>query len=471
VGAPSSQETQFSLLLIVSENWPKNWLLVPRFVQITLGDHNISSISLNKTEKFDIVPNENIEIHPLFDLDTLQNDISKLHLDNPIDLVQNPHIMPICLPTNADERYNGRNAKATGWGLTKRHNAAEVLQEINIRIISMGVCNQHLSDFRTSTTTTSTTTTSTTTTSTTTTSTTTIQLLPLPLLPLQLLHLPLLPLPQLPLPLLPEKVMCALGDGPRQEDTTRICRGDSGGPVTVEQRRLSGDSGPIRRELVGVISETGAKDCSQNVPDKFTAVAKYLDWINSKGSSTSSGSTTASSSVKGPEWVGQCIKDRRSRVLPVKFGETDLNSPEYCIKKCKSHEYSFAGVEYANECFCGNTPPAEEDLTKDSACNQKCPGDSSKICGASWRMNVYETGYESGLAMIPGRSCDCSYSLGGCKITSAPPVGFACECKYQGYWTCGAQLRKCETDEDCPGHCTDKTCCRRGGGDCGGYWG
>ena len=22
-------------------------------------------------------------------------------------------------------------------------------------------------------------------------------------------------------------------------------------------------------------------------------------------------------------------------------------------------------------------------------------------------------------------------SLGGCKITSAPPVGFACECKYQ----------------------------------------
>ena len=65
-------------------------------------------------------------------------------------------------------------------------------------------------------------------------------------------------------------------------------------------------------------------------------------------------------------------------------------------------------------------------------------------------MNVYETGYESGLAMAPGRSCDCSYrlsqpsetksltvmmifyfSLGGCKISSAPPVGFACECKYQ----------------------------------------
>ena len=47
-----------------------NRLLEPQFVQIALGDHNISTISLNKTEKFDIVPNENIEIHPLFDLDT-----------------------------------------------------------------------------------------------------------------------------------------------------------------------------------------------------------------------------------------------------------------------------------------------------------------------------------------------------------------------------------------------------------------
>ena len=59
--------------------------------------------------------------------------------------------------------------------------------------------------------------------------------------------------------------------------------GDSGGPLTVERRTVAGDIGPIRRELVGVISATGARDCSVNVPDKFTAVAKYLDWIK-KGS-------------------------------------------------------------------------------------------------------------------------------------------------------------------------------------------
>ena len=49
----------------------------------------------------------------------------------------------------------------------------------------------------------------------------------------------------------------------------------------------------------------------------------------------------------GPEWDGQCVKDHRSRILPVKFGKTDSNSPDYCINKCKSHEYSYAGVEYS----------------------------------------------------------------------------------------------------------------------------
>ena len=53
--------------------------------------------------------------------------------------------------------------------------------------------------------------------------------------------------------------------------------GDSGGPLSVEQRRASGDT--IRKELIGVISSLGVKDCKETVPDKYTAVAKYLDWI------------------------------------------------------------------------------------------------------------------------------------------------------------------------------------------------
>ena len=49
--------------------------------------------------------------------------------------------------------------------------------------------------------------------------------------------------------------------------------------MTVEQRMSEYDMGPVQRELVGVVSAVGALACSQNVPDKYTAVTKYLEWI------------------------------------------------------------------------------------------------------------------------------------------------------------------------------------------------
>ena len=79
-------------------------------------------------------------------------------------------------------------------------------------------------------------------------------------------------------------------------------------------------------------------------------------------------------------------------MLPVDFGKTDANTPEYCINKCKSHEYSYAGVQYSSECFCGHTPPNDEVVTDDDKCDYTCTGDNSEICGGSWKSNVYETG-------------------------------------------------------------------------------
>ena len=65
----------------------------------------------------------------------------------------------------------------------------------------------------------------------------------------------------------------------RHDSYPKYYAGDSGGPLTVEQRMSEDDRGPIRRELVGVVHAVGAITCSSDVPDKYTAVAKYLDWI------------------------------------------------------------------------------------------------------------------------------------------------------------------------------------------------
>ena len=63
------------------------------------------------------------------------------------------------------------------------------------------------------------------------------------------------------------------------------------------------------------------------------------------------------------------------------------------IEKCKylcfmDHDYLYAGVQFAEHCFCGNKRPIT--LVAQSQCKKPCAGDNSQICGGSWRMNIYQ---------------------------------------------------------------------------------
>ncbi|KAG8867272.1 hypothetical protein FRB98_004265 [Tulasnella sp. 332] len=62
-----------------------------------------------------------------------------------------------------------------------------------------------------------------------------------------------------------------------------------------------------------------------------------------------------------------------------------------CESTCAGMGYLYAGTEYADECYCGNTIGGSIDLT-DSDCNMACAGDSTKICGGSYRLSVYRSG-------------------------------------------------------------------------------
>ena len=93
----------------------------------------------------------------------------------------------------------------------------------------------------------------------------------------------------------------------------------------------------------------------------------------------------------------------------VKF-KTD-NSPEVCIQHCLETGYQFAGLQYGlvsslylvmgqfeaetlpQECFCGNTLPADKKkkISSDS-CNMECPGDSAQSCGGYLTMDIFGTG-------------------------------------------------------------------------------
>lgn len=67
-------------------------------------------------------------------------------------------------------------------------------------------------------------------------------------------------------------------------------------------------------------------------------------------------------------------------------GWPSTTTVEACQAACQAQGFSYAGVEFGNECWCGNelsSRPATD------GCNMPCSGNSQEICGGPDRLNVY----------------------------------------------------------------------------------
>ncbi|KAI0202617.1 hypothetical protein F4808DRAFT_420799 [Astrocystis sublimbata] len=70
--------------------------------------------------------------------------------------------------------------------------------------------------------------------------------------------------------------------------------------------------------------------------------------------------------------------------------EYEQNSPEDCCNYCSgvSPSYSYCGVEFGYQCFCGSTLKGAR-LAGDEHCSSSCAGSSGQQCGAAYFMNLY----------------------------------------------------------------------------------
>jgi hypothetical protein len=76
------------------------------------------------------------------------------------------------------------------------------------------------------------------------------------------------------------------------------------------------------------------------------------------------------------------------------FNDAEDMTIKACLERC--WEYSYAGVEYGRECWCGDTLDLQGNAgatpgknVTDKECTFRCPGDNDVFCGDRMKMNLY----------------------------------------------------------------------------------
>jgi len=112
-----------------------------------------------------------------------------------------------------------------------------------------------------------------------------------------------------------------------------------------------------------------------------------------------------------------CYSDATgSRVLPNGVGQASNNTVAICLDACQASGYKYGGLEYAGECYCGDTMTATQ-LSYQS-CDMSCQANSTQLCGGSSAIQIYSN---SGITApsIPQSSKDGSYHYVGCYIDNS----------------------------------------------------
>jgi hypothetical protein len=96
------------------------------------------------------------------------------------------------------------------------------------------------------------------------------------------------------------------------------------------------------------------------------------------------------------DWTYQgCITEgpNGAKVFPWKLANSTGNSPEWCLGKCQEYGYMAAGMEYGEECYCGDLEGIQQQgsvQVAESECSTPCPGDPTAICGQGNRLTWYK---------------------------------------------------------------------------------
>ena len=108
------------------------------YVKVLLGEHKYTTNTEANHLRMNI---KQINQYSGYVSSTTDDDFSMLKLKNAVDFSANPHIRPVCLPTDTSETYVGVTATVTGWGTKSSGGSlSSTLREVEVEVLSNSAC-------------------------------------------------------------------------------------------------------------------------------------------------------------------------------------------------------------------------------------------------------------------------------------------------------------------------------------------
>ncbi|KAI0287168.1 copper radical oxidase [Russula brevipes] len=81
-----------------------------------------------------------------------------------------------------------------------------------------------------------------------------------------------------------------------------------------------------------------------------------------------------------------------ARVFPYQIVFTQNNTAQNCLSQCSTFGYPAAGMEFADECWCGDVADITNNggtIAAETDCSMACSGDPLHLCGGAQRLQLY----------------------------------------------------------------------------------
>ncbi|KAL2210725.1 hypothetical protein CC79DRAFT_527896 [Sarocladium strictum] len=139
-------------------------------------------------------------------------------------------------------------------------------------------------------------------------------------------------------------------------------------------------------------TETGAATETEATETETATATDEETEVSATVSETETAAPEETEVAEGWTYKG-CYVDPPGRAMTGAPGSPSRDmTPEKCIATCVANGFKIAGLEYSEECFCGNALNNGAPKTAESDCNMACAGDATQMCGAGNRLSIYSDG-------------------------------------------------------------------------------